>query len=176
MLSSEVFDRPTSIRGRCLTFWYYVSGVNTGTIQFYVKNLRTNIRTLVWKEGGYDNPSTDWNYGSFGFYVQNEYVIEIEGTSGSRQSSIGLDDLIIKDSQFCSVTPPSADPGTGLPIPTNTSTTTLIPPTTSIPSVYDCTFEKDYCNWKNDFSLPMNWTRVKGQTSSVETGADVDHT
>ncbi|RNA14511.1 MAM and LDL-receptor class A domain-containing 2-like, partial [Brachionus plicatilis] len=169
VLTSQVFDRPTSMRGRCLTFWFYVSGVSTGTIE-------TNIRTLVWKEGGYDNPSTDWNYGSFGFYIQNEYAIEIEGTSGSRQSSIGLDDLIIKDSQICSVSPASADPGTGLPIPTSTTTTTKVPLTTPIPSVYDCTFENDFCNWKNDFSLPMNWTRTKGKTSSIETGAEIDHT
>ncbi|CAF0741635.1 unnamed protein product, partial [Brachionus calyciflorus] len=176
VLSSPVFVQPTSIRGRCVTFWFYISGVSTGSISFYIKNLQTKARTLVWKNGAYDNASLEWNYGSFGFYNENEYSVEIEGLSGSSQSSIGLDDIIFKDSQFCSVTPSSANPGPGLPIPSSTTTSTKFPITTPIPSVYDCDFETSYCNWKNDLTLPMNWTRIQGSTSTLDTGAEFDHT
>lgn len=144
-------------------------------MSFYVKNLKTNTSTIIWKNGGYDS-GQKWNYGAFGFYLPNEYSILLQGTSGSSQSVVAVDDILIKESQYCTLTPISAVTGTSLPIPTFVSTTTKSPTSTPIPSVYDCTFETGFCNWKNDYSRPLNWTRTRGSTDSFETGAEVDHT
>ena len=66
--------------------------------------------------------------------------------------------------------------GSGLPLPSKPTITTTFNPITPIPSVYDCNFEKDYCNWKNDVSRPILWKRNRGYTSSDETGPTIDHT
>ncbi|CAF0741650.1 unnamed protein product, partial [Brachionus calyciflorus] len=174
-MTSQIFSTPTSYRGRCLTFWYYISGTNPGSILIYVKNLRSNTNTLIWKDGNEDK-GQQWNYGQFGFFSDSEYTIIIEGISGSQQSSVSIDDIFFKDSQFCSVSPTSAAVGPGLPIPSTTTTTTKSPTSTPAPSIYDCNFEIDYCNWKNDSSRPLTWLRNQGRTTSEDTGAEIDHT
>lgn len=50
------------------------------------------------------------------------------------------------------------------------------PPTTQPPSKWDCTFEKDFCNWNNSKEDDFNWSRQSGGTSSVGTGPTSDHT
>lgn len=142
---------------------------------FQIKNLQTNATTLLWKEGGND-AGRRWNYGAFGFYVDYEYSILLEGISGGTQTIVAVDDIIIKESQYCTVTPLSAVTGPGLPIPSIIPTTTKAPTSTPKPSIYDCTFEVDFCNWKNDLTRPLNWTRTQGETESFDTGAQVDHT
>lgn len=136
--------------------------------------MSNNRDTLIWKEGLNDK-GPQWNYGQFGFYINSEYTIIIKGISGSAQSSVAIDDIFFKDAQYCSISPLSAAAGSGLPIP-STTTTTKVPQSTSAPSIYDCTFETGYCNWKNDSSRPLIWLRNQGSTGSIDTGADVDHT
>jgi hypothetical protein len=88
---------------------------------------------------------------------------------------IALDDVIFQESKFCSVYPSTAMAGSGLPLPSKPITTTANP-ITPIPSVYDCNFEKDFCNWKNDINRPLKWKRNRGSTDSDETGPSIDHT
>lgn len=47
---------------------------------------------------------------------------------------------------------------------------------TSIPSIYDCTFEDDFCSWTHRTDGALNWTRNQGSTSTYETGPQFDVT
>jgi hypothetical protein len=132
-------------------------GVYTGYLQFFVRDLTNGNTILIWRYGG-KNLGNQWNYGSIGFFYPNPYTIVIQGMRGNSPGSISLDDIIFKESQFCSTNPSDAFTG-NLPLPT---TTTTKPTSTPIPSVYDCNFEKDFCNWQNDISRPLFWIRHQG--------------
>lgn len=54
--------------------------------------------------------------------------------------------------------------------------TTLAPPTTPKPSIYDCNFDKGYCKFGNMGGDQFNWKRQKGETGSWGTGPKSDHT
>uniref|UniRef100_A0A7M5U4P5 Uncharacterized protein n=1 Tax=Clytia hemisphaerica TaxID=252671 RepID=A0A7M5U4P5_9CNID len=54
--------------------------------------------------------------------------------------------------------------------------TTMAPPTTPKPSIYDCNFEKNFCSFTNMAGDNLNWQRHKGETGSWGTGPKVDHT
>ncbi|XP_054714592.1 LOW QUALITY PROTEIN: MAM and LDL-receptor class A domain-containing protein 2-like [Uloborus diversus] len=60
-------------------------------------------------------------------------------------------------------------------------TTTTMPPTTTTafpPSTFDCTFETDFCKWKNDQdkSDSADWEIVTGHSNRVLTRPRTDHT
>ena len=50
----------------------------------------------MWKDGGFDL-GNQWNYGQFGFYVENPYLIVIQASTGSLSGFIGLDDIYFKE-------------------------------------------------------------------------------
>ena len=56
--------------------------------------------------------------------------------------------------------------------------TTLAPPTTPAPSIYDCDFETGFCKKKfaNLGKDDLNWQKHKGETGSWGTGPKADHT
>ena len=54
--------------------------------------------------------------------------------------------------------------------------TTLAPPTTPKPSIYDCNFDSNYCQFGNMGGDQFNWKRQKGETGSWGTGPKSDHT
>jgi hypothetical protein len=126
----------------------------------------------MWRYGGLT--MNQWNYGSFGFYINSPYKILIEGARGGSTGYIALDDILFKDSTYCTVTPSYAQAGTGLPLPQ--PSTTIRPPVTSLPTVYDCDFEVDFCNWKQDPNNDIDWERNRASTTTLETGPSVDHT
>jgi hypothetical protein len=126
----------------------------------------------MWKDGGLDL-GNQWNYGAFGFYYDTPYTVLVQATTGTSEDFIALDDVYFKESQYCSVVPDTAITGGVLPLP---QTTTRAPTSTPVPSVYDCNFETGFCNWKNDVTKPLNWTRIRGSTSSIDTGPPFDHT
>jgi len=128
----------------------------------------------MWKDGGFDL-GNQWNYGQFGFYFENPYSVIIQASTGSGSGFIGLDDVYFKEAQYCTVLPENAAAGGNLPLPQIT-TTTKNPLLTPTPSIYDCNFEIDYCNWKNDFSVRLTWIRNSGSTETGNTGPITDHT
>lgn len=174
-LASEVFP-PTSPRGRCLTFWFYMTGVSPGSLEFSLFDWSTNVSTPIWREGSTDY-GRDWNYGSIGFYFDKPYSIVLKGYSSNLQSFVALDDIIFKEAEFCSVNPILAHPDLpGFPLPTRPPTTTKVPTSTDKPPLYDCDFENGYCNWANDTTRPLRWRRQRGSTSTANTGPSIDHT
>lgn len=170
-LTSSVFQYSTGPYGRCLTFWYYISGYDAGFLTFRVKDLKTGSTYDLWHLGG-TSQGDHWNYGTFGFYSENPYLIQIIGFNGGLPGSVAIDDLIFQDSKYCEVFPFTAIVGPGLPKPIVTTTPNPI----SDGSDYDCTFEEDYCNWSNDTTKQLFWLRANGKTDTVETGPSVDHT
>ena len=44
------------------------------------------------------------------------------------------------------------------------------------PSIYDCTFEQNFCSWTQSLADNFNWTRQQGASPSLQTGPDSDHT
>lgn len=160
--------------GRCFTFWYFITGNNAGTLSIYVQDINTNTSIIIWQDGGSDL-GNQWNYGTFGFYYDKPYSIRIVAENGASTGVIAIDDLVFQESKYCAVIPAYAQAGTGLPIPSKPITTTKNP-ITSLPSVYDCSFEKDYCQWTNDTTRPLYWIRNNGQTGTYETGPTTDHT
>ena len=160
-----------------MTFWFYITGFS-GFIEFYVKDLATGEITEIWKSEIRNNFDfgKQWNFGSFGFYLNRPYIILIQGVSRDAQTVVALDDIIFKESEYCSVEPYLAAVGPGFPLPSKPITTTKTPSSTVNPPLYDCDFEYGYCNWRNDESRPMKWTRIRGSTNTQDTGPSFDHT
>lgn len=158
-----------------MTFWYYISGrASPGYIYVYLKDAETDNNYFMWSLGGFDS-GTQWNYASFGFYYERPYTILIKATSGANPSTIAVDDIMFKESQYCSVTPASAGPAV-LPIPSTTRPMTTTKDPSAPTSDFDCDFEKDLCKYTNDLSQQLMWIRNQGATSSMDTGPNVDHT
>ncbi len=165
IINSETFPFGTSPKGRCFTFWYYMSGNNCGSLKISAAQLQNQQIKTLWFQNCTDL-GKQWNYGSFGFYLDGPYEIILEGARGNPNTILAIDDIYFKESQYCSVTPPEAKYEI-LPLPTQSPTTT--PTSTIQPSVYDCDFENEnrpFCNWNNDYSRPLNWTRMQGKSPS----------
>lgn len=160
-----------------MTFWYYINGPSNEILSVFIFDIQTNKTTRMWDLGA-RNLGREWHYGSFGFYYEKPYTIFLRALSTENDSTIAVDDIIFKESQYCSTTPLSAE-STVLPIPTTTkpTTTTRDPSASTVkPSAFDCDFEKDLCSYENDLSRPMQWSRNKGSTTTSDTGPNVDHT
>jgi hypothetical protein len=154
-----------------MTFWYYVTGNSPGYLTILIKDLVTNDTFMVWRDGGV-NYGDQWNYATYGFFISNPYKIWIEGSRGPSRGFIAIDDIIFKESYYCSVLPASATVGDALSTPYRYTTK----PTTGTPSVYDCNFEDGFCFWKQSDEYKLQWLRQQGNTPSGETGPLVDHT
>lgn len=157
-----------------MTFWYIISGSTPNYLSFSVRNLETNKLNDIWYFGKTDNKN-EWNYGSFGFYVDYSYSIQIEAKIGGTDGIVALDDIIFKESQFCGTQPYQATAGF-LPIPYKSTTTTPTPSSTLVPPMYDCDFESGFCNYKNGVDSALSWIRNQGRTSNSDTGPRFDHT
>lgn len=155
----------TSPKGRCFTFWYLMKGNNCGSLRISAVLSQNQQSKSLWNRNCTDL-GNQWNYGQFGFYLDSSYEIIIEAERGSPSTILAIDDIYFKESQYCSVSPSEAQ-NEILPLPTQTPTTT--PTSTLQPSIYDCDFENDnapFCNWLNDYSRPLNWTRMQGKSPS----------
>lgn len=175
-LISEIFLN-TAPKGRCFTFWYYLTGGDAGFIEISVRDTVTNNVFVLWKDGAVDL-GNKWYFGQFGYYLDSPHRINIKAIRGGSTGSVALDDLMFREAKYCSVIPDEAVTGVSLPVQNATSalSTTRGSVTTRPPSAFDCDFEVDFCKWQNDYSLALNWTRNQGQTDSLDTGPIVDHT
>ena len=81
--------------------------------------------------------------------------------------------MIFKESSYCNVIPDSASVGEVLVTP---SELTVRPTTPTVPSVFDCNFEINFCTWRQTFPYKLQWIRQRGATPSSLTGPLLDHT
>jgi hypothetical protein len=155
-----------------MTFWFYMAGVSPGSLTVVIKDLETDTTNLVWRIAG-QNYGDTWNYATFGFYISSAYKVWIEGARGSSRSFIAIDDIVFKESFYCSVIPNAASVGEVLVIPSEFTTR---PTTPTVPSVFDCNFEINFCTWRQTIQYKLQWIRQRGATPSSLTGPLVDHT
>ena len=106
------------------------------------------------------------------------------------QGYYAIDDIDIRDS-YCGTTPITAS------VEILTTPATVTRPTTAfqslfildknykrnkifffniVPSIYDCTFEVDFCSWTHRADAKLQWLRNQGSTSTAETGPQFDVT
>jgi len=104
------------------------------------------------------------------------------------QGYYAIDDIDIRDS-FCGTSPANAA------VNSLTTPATVTRPTTPfqslfniiittnkhyfsfiVPTIYDCTFEVDFCSWTSRADGVLNWTRNQGSTTTFETGPLFDVT
>ncbi|XP_077978881.1 MAM and LDL-receptor class A domain-containing protein 1-like [Glandiceps talaboti] len=132
---------------RCLEFWYYMYGINMGTLQVDVTIAEDpDSPDTIWTLSG--NQNDKWNYGKIPFKALKESQIIFIGTRGDgSKSDIAIDDIVISNG-YCIGAPNGA---------------TVHPPTVApTPSGNPCGFGKftcrngvcidasQYCNFARD--------------------------
>ncbi|XP_025085517.1 MAM and LDL-receptor class A domain-containing protein 1-like [Pomacea canaliculata] len=164
----------TAFRGsRCLIFWYHMYGSGIGSLNVYLDDTANTSHTKLWMQS--DNKGEKWLQGQIPLPSQSkEYQIRFEGVRGQTFfGDIALDDISFT-SVPCIYKPPDAQAGllsATSPAPTSS---TLAPFISQSP--YDCSFESDYCSWKQDDSDDFDWNRGQGPSGTVATGPFIDHT
>ncbi|XP_022096502.1 MAM and LDL-receptor class A domain-containing protein 1-like [Acanthaster planci] len=160
---------PTTVR--CLTFWYYMSGANTGTLAIKREDVTTDVK---WELSGEQGSS--WNFGQITIQQSFSLIIIIAGKVTSTLSSgndIAVDDIILTDN-FC----PTMPPGAGVGTPVTPSPATTNPPVVIPPGPANCDFEAGtFCSFTSDSTADFNWVLRQGPAStSGHTGPKYDHT
>jgi hypothetical protein len=138
VVQSETFP-PTSTVGQCLTFWYVLRGNQLGSLDVNISTGQESVK--IWTTGSIDQGDS-WDFGSMGFYIEQEYNIVIGGSINAlTQGYYAIDDIDLRDG-YCGVSP------TGASVTHLTTPQTVTCPSTvfQIPTIYDCTFEADFCS------------------------------
>ncbi|CAF4185562.1 unnamed protein product, partial [Rotaria sp. Silwood2] len=168
VVQSETFPS-TSVSGRCLTFWYVIRGNQLGRVDVNITTAQNSF--MIWSLGTVDQGES-WKFASVAYYTDEDHNIVIEGTvTAQMQGYYAIDDIDIRDG-YCGTNPIIAT-ATILTTPQ-----TVTRPTTPFqtPSIYDCTFEVDFCSWTHRTDAALNWTRDQGGTTTAETGPPFDVT
>lgn len=71
MVQSETFP-PTSMTGRCLTFWYIARGNQLGRLDVNITTAQNTY--LIWSVSDLISFQT-WQYASVGFYTDQDYNV-----------------------------------------------------------------------------------------------------
>ncbi|XP_051943890.1 zonadhesin-like isoform X2 [Hippocampus zosterae] len=147
----------------CLQFWYHMYGSATAmTLNMYL--LQGNIATKIWSIK--NNRGQEWHLGQVDIDVFNPFQIIVEGIRGSDAlSDVAIDDISI---QFHSCSS-SLGGGTGPPL------TTEVFPSDPVCSL-NCSFDRDFCAWKQMITDAFDWTWQSGSTPTLMTGPSSDHT
>ena len=130
----------------------------------------TNTTSALWSLSG--NQKNSWKNAQVSIFSAKTFRVSFEAIRGETYNS----DIAIDDVEFlekpCSIKPSEADP-IFITTTTTTTTTRSLRPT----SMYDCTFETDFCKWEISAGSTFNWTRSQGISGSEVQGLiDYDHT
>ena len=138
-----------------------MTGEQTGSLSFMVESLEADKTVMVWKLGGRDM-GNKWNFGSFGFYSKTPYEIVIKGIRGNADSILALDDLIFRESTFCSVHPSEAQTNFTLTPPDQPLQPFKPTKPDAAKKAYDCDFEQQsFCSWALDMNQKKKWMRIQ---------------
>uniref|UniRef100_A0A3Q2ZN97 Zonadhesin-like n=1 Tax=Hippocampus comes TaxID=109280 RepID=A0A3Q2ZN97_HIPCM len=145
----------------CLQFWYHMYGSATAmTLNMYL--LQGNIATKIWSIK--NNHGQEWHLGQVDIDVFSPFQIIVEGIRGSdARSDVAIDDISI---QFDSC---SSSLGGGPPL------TTEVLPSDPVCSL-NCSFDQNFCAWKQMMTDAFDWTWQSGSTPTLMTGPSSDHT
>lgn len=153
-----------------------MSGSDIGTFNVLWKTAAgngSNAEGIIWTLKG--NQQNKWLFARVTLPYKKHVMIVFEGIRGnSYQGDIAIDDIQVTKKP-CSILPTNANPNKQSTTAAPTTQFTL-PPT--IPtSPFNCDFEKDFCQYKQEnLNDIFNWTRTQGGTYSVGTGPIYDHT
>ncbi|XP_071486327.1 MAM and LDL-receptor class A domain-containing protein 1-like [Diadema antillarum] len=169
-LVSSLFTAAPGTR-RCVTFWYYIEGVDSGAI-VVAQEISGQPDVIRWRLDSTQGSS--WNYGQLPVSQDNDYRLVFQGAAGSSTTgTIAVDDVIVTDNN-CPVRPYSADIGPTFP-PSSPIPTTA--PHIVIPAgPANCDFEGGLCSYVQSGSDGFDWTRNSGPTPTQNTGPSDDHT
>jgi len=125
-----------SSKVRCMSFWYHMYGMSTGSLNVYVNEGAIGDKSVFTKSGDQLN---QWNFAKFDISSSSSsYKVVIEGVRGSSfQGDIGIDDISIKE-HSCFAPPPT------------------IPPTVPEFVPVGCYHDKGYIDGKRPFSEYKN--------------------
>lgn len=174
-LISQSFNA-VPVKGKCLQFWYHMFGRDIGTLNVLQKTAPGNkSEKILWSLRG--QQGNTWLNGRVALskIPSTSYWIVFEGIRGnSYRGDIAIDDILITDGD-CAILPANANPKPTATTPVVTTPFTL--PPTIPPSLYNCDFERDLCNYTQEHITDVfNWTRHQGGTNSGGTGPTMDHT
>lgn len=95
----------------------------------------------------------DWRHGFAPIQPYGRYQVIIEGIrAASFEADIAIDDIGILPTGACALQPTEANP------------------IRAFQKQVACGFETDICQWQNDITGQLNWTRHTEATPTIETG------
>ena len=81
----------SSETGRCLEFWYYMSGGNPGSLNIYVSTGKSRLK--VWSRSG--NQGDSWSLAKATVRKSGTFNLEFEAVIDEQSAFIAIDDFAI---------------------------------------------------------------------------------
>eukprot|EP00057_Strongylocentrotus_purpuratus_P007164 XP_011661638.1 PREDICTED: MAM and LDL-receptor class A domain-containing protein 1-like [Strongylocentrotus purpuratus] len=168
---SSLFNNQTATR-RCVTFWYYLEGVDAGALSVAQENYGFPDDVILWRLDS--TQGALWTYGQVPVSQDYDYRVVFIGEVGaSTTGNIAVDDITVTDNN-CPAIPNSAIAQPTFPPSSQLPTTA---PHIVIPAgPANCDFEGGLCSFGQDSGDDFDWTRKSGPTDTANTGPDDDHT
>ncbi|XP_012264977.2 MAM and LDL-receptor class A domain-containing protein 1-like [Athalia rosae] len=144
-LLSTSFPATTADSPMCMHFWFHMFGSGIGHLKVFVRHFRSLDAHLqeIWGLSG--NAGNAWFMSEVTISSLDDYQIMFEASVGNT----AMGDIAIDDVAFT----PGACP---------------VSPQVAAPSVRDCTFEVDECDWINSRDPDrVEWERVSTQALSA---------
>ena len=116
---------------------------------YWINNF--TVESLLWTLEG--QQGNNWKHAFAPFQPYGRYQIIIEGIRGQFfEGDIAIDDIGILPTGACALQPTEADP------------------IQTFQKQINCGFETDTCQWQDDVTGQLNWTRHTDKTPTVDTG------
>lgn len=130
-----------------ITFYYWLVGNNTGTLELF----SSSNSTVLWSQS--NAPANRWNRATVNVGANRAgWRLYFELQANSDFTGSFTDDVAIDDISFSQCN-------------ANRSR-----------NIFDCDFENDFCLWETNGLGNFNWTRTNSKTLSDNTGPPGDHT
>ncbi len=138
---------PLSSAGCHITFYYWLVGNSTGTLELYSS---TN-QTALWRQSS--APANHWNRATVDVGANPAgWKLSFELEPNMDYFGSWTDDVAIDDIFFSGCNEDRSR------------------------HILDCDFESGFCAWETNGLADFSWTRQSAQTSSLNTGPPGDHT
>ncbi|XP_051872139.1 MAM and LDL-receptor class A domain-containing protein 1 [Pristis pectinata] len=184
-LTSPTFTQ--SGTGCTMSFWYYNYGQAVGAAKMFLEVDGVRSNTVVWWT--YNTQSNQWLQGfvQLGRLTQPFRLKLVKVSLGIYNGVAAVDDIVFAN---CSL-PPAVEKCEGTEWFWCEQTRACIERLQVCDLVDDCgdgsdenncaqellcNFENEFCNWQQAKDDDFDWTRNKGQTSTLNTGPSKDHT
>ncbi|KAF3425473.1 hypothetical protein E2986_03676 [Frieseomelitta varia] len=140
-LVSTSFPAPSADAPMCMHFWFHMFGSGIGTLKLFVRHFRSLEAPLreIWSLNG--NAGNTWFVAQITISSLDDFQLLFEASVGNT----GMGDIAIDDISFAQGACPAL-------------------PQVAVPTLRDCTFEIDECDWINSRDPDrVEWERVSVQ-------------